>query len=126
MHLQVFSEIFTDLTGGSEWKQHIDKEDQDHASPLIEELRTATADEEKEGRAGELAAIRIGMQLERSAIDFFEKSAGETDDAKARAIFKRIADEERFHYDLLQAQHDSVNNSGFWLDVAEFQMDGKY
>ncbi len=29
-------------------------------------------------------------------------------------------------YDLLQAQHDSVTKSGFWLDSAEFQMDGKW
>jgi len=41
-------------------------------------------------------------------------------------MFNRICDEERLHYDLLQAQNDSVTNSGFWLDVAEFRMDGKY
>lgn len=39
---------------------------------------------------------------------------------------RAIADEERFHYDLLQTQYDSVTGSGFWLDSAEFQMDGKY
>ena len=125
-HLQVFSEIFTELTGGNEWKQHVDKEDREQTSPLIEELRAAMEEEEKEGHAGELAAVRIGMQLERNAIDFFEKSAEETDDSEAVSIFKRIAEEERFHYDLLQAQFDSVNNSGFWLDISEFQMDGKY
>ena len=66
------------------------------------------------------------MQLEMDAIDFFQKAAAETDDPVARKIFQEIADEEKFHYDLLQAQYDSVTNSGFWLDGAEFQMDGKW
>ena len=48
------------------------------------------------------------------------------EDAVAKEIFEKIADEERFHYDLLQAQYDSVTGSGFWLDSSEFQMDGKY
>lgn len=34
--------------------------------------------------------------------------------------------EKKGHYDLLQAQYDSVTNSGYWFDVAEFRMDGKY
>jgi rubrerythrin len=48
------------------------------------------------------------------------------DDPQAREIFKKMCEEEKFHYDLLQAQHDSLTNSGFWFDSAEFRMDGKY
>ena len=47
-------------------------------------------------------------------------------DPVAKEILNQICDEERFHYDLLQAQYDSVTNDGFWLDSAEFRMDGKY
>ena len=53
-------------------------------------------------------------------------TAEEVDDPIASEIFRKISEEEKFHYDLLQAQHDSLTNSGFWLDSAEFQMDGKY
>ena len=75
---------------------------------------------------GEIEALRIGMELELKAIDFFKACADRGDDSEAQAIFLRIADEERFHYDLLQAQYDSVTGSGFWLDSSEFRMDGKY
>jgi len=125
-HLQTFGEIFSELTGGDEWKQYVDEEDGSGGSPLIEALRQAGAGGDPEGRSGELAALRIGMQLERSAIDFFEKSAAETDDERARRVFNKIREEEMFHYDLLQAQFDSVHSSGFWLDMAEFKMDGTY
>jgi len=66
------------------------------------------------------------MQLESDAINFFKQAAANSDDPKAKKIFLEIAEEEKFHYDLLQSQHDSVTNSGFWLGGAEFQMDGKW
>ena len=66
------------------------------------------------------------MELEENAIRFFQKAAEEVGDPVAKEIFLSISEEEKFHYDLLQAQHDSLTNSGFWLDSAEFQMDGKY
>jgi rubrerythrin len=78
-----------------------------------------------EGKS-EVEALRIGMELEQKAIDFFIASAAKLGDPKAKEIFEKIADEERFHYDLLLAQHDSVTGSGFWLDSSEFAMDGKY
>jgi len=74
----------------------------------------------------EIEALRIGMELETKAVEFFTRSASGMEDAEAKEIFEKIAEEERFHYDLLLAQHDSVTGSGFWLDSSEFQMDGKY
>jgi rubrerythrin len=73
-----------------------------------------------------MRALRIGMELELKAIDFFKTCAESGGDPTAKEIFVSISDEERFHYDLLQAKYDSVTGSGFWLDSAEFQMDGKY
>ena len=78
-----------------------------------------------EGKS-ETQALSIGMELEENAIQFFQKAAGEVDDPAASEIFRKISEEEKFHYDLLQAQHDSLTNSGFWLDSAEFRMDGKF
>ncbi len=80
----------------------------------------------REKGKGETEALSIGLQLEMDAIRFFEKAASDTDDPVAREIFEKIIEEEKFHYDLLQAQLDSVTKSGFWLDSAEFQMDGKW
>lgn len=124
-HLKTFGEIFATLVGKDDWKQCVEEEKRAD-SGLIEELQARVAKQTKQERASELEAIRIGMELERKAIDFFDKSAQETDDPKHKDIFNKIADQERLHYDLLQAQYDSVTNSGFWFDVAEFRMDAKY
>lgn len=124
-HLHTFSQLFSTILGGDDWKKFVAQQEKDK-SPLIEELKQRLDSKAKEERAGDMEAIRIGMELERKAIDFFENSARETADAKAKEIFERIADEERTHYDLLQAQSDSLSNTGHWFDIAEYRMDGKY
>jgi rubrerythrin len=122
-HLDAFGKLFTALTGGEEWKKVVDPDEVKGDSYLIDELNSRM---KKGERASELEAISIGMELERSAVDFFEKAARESSDPKAQEILEKICEEEKFHYELLQAQYDSVNKSGFWLDSAEFRMDGKF
>ena len=122
-HLDSFGKLFTSIIGSEDWEKFVNKEESKSKSSIIEEL---TSRLEKGERASELEAISIGMDLEKKSIAFFEKSANEVSDPIVREIISKICDEERFHYDLLQAEYDSLTNSGFWLDVAEFRMDAKY
>jgi rubrerythrin len=122
-HLNAFSKLFSAVIHSDKWKQYVGAGKVAGNSEVIEELvaRMKRAEDKSE-----IEALRIGMELELKAIDFFKKCAETGDDPVARDIFITISDEERFHYDLLQAQYDSVTGTGFWLDSAEFQMDGKY
>jgi len=115
-HLETFSKLFSEILDGDDWKKYIKSSDMEGEAPLVERLKERL----RSGKGkGETEALSIGMQLEMEAIQFFQKAAAETDDPVARKIFRDIGEEEKFHYDLLQAQHDSVTNSGFWLDGAE-------
>jgi rubrerythrin len=122
-HLEVFGKLFSQILGGSDWKKEIEPRDIGGEAPLIEKLKESVKHED---RKGEVEALRIGMELEQDAIDFFQKAAEASDDPVAKKIFLEISEEEKFHFDLLQAQYDSVTGSGFWLGSAEFQMDGKW
>ncbi len=122
-HLDTFSQLFSEVIGGDEWKKLVKEEQLKGPSPLIERLKLKLKKGEK---AGELEAMSIGMDLERNAVDFFKKSSKKATDPKAKEIFEKICEEEKLHYVLLQAQYDSVSNNGCWLDVAEFRMDGKF
>ncbi len=122
-HLDRFSKMFNEILGGSDWKKDLIPNDVSGDAPLVEKLRESMKLEE---RKGEIEALRIGMELERSAITFFQEAADATDDPVAKKIFLEIGEEEKFHFDLLQAQYDSVTGTGFWLGSAEFQMDGKW
>ena len=122
-HIQAFSKLFSEILKETDWKKFVRDEELKGESSLIEKLK-----ERMKGAEGksETQALSIGMELEENAIRFFQKAAEEVADPVAKEIFLSISEEEKFHYDLLQAQHDSLTNSGFWLDSAEFQMDGKY
>lgn len=122
-HLAAFSKLFSAVIHSDVWKQYVGAEEVGGNSEVIEEL---VARMKRAKDKSEIEALRIGMELELKAIDFFKKCAANGDDPAAGEIFTGIAEEERFHYDLLQAQFDSVTGTGFWLDSAEFQMDGKY
>lgn len=124
-HLKVFSDIFTEMVGEG-WKEQLGDLESKKDAPMIDALAKKVESAGKESRASELEAIGIAMNLERNAIEFFSNAAQKTSDEKARGIFNKIADEEKLHYDLLQAQHDHLSNSGFWFDIAEFRMDSKY
>ena len=122
-HLEIFGKMFSEILGGSDWKKEVMAEDVAGEAPLIEKLKESVKHEE---RKGDVEALRIGMELEQNAITFFHNAAEATDDPVAKKIFLDISEEEKFHFDLLQAQYDSVTGSGFWLGSAEFQMDGKW
>ena len=122
-HLQAFGKLFSDVVRSDDWKKYVRDEEAAGRSAVIEDL---VARLKRAAGQSEVEALRVGMELELKAIEFFKGCAEQGDDPVAGEIFVRIAAEERFHYDLLQAQYDSVTGSGFWLDSAEFQMDGKY
>lgn len=124
-HMRVFGEMFTAMTGGDEWKKFV-KNEEGLGAGIIDDLKKRLEGAEKEKRAGDLEAIRIGMELERKAIDFFEKFRNEAKESETKEMAEKIRDQEEGHYELLQAQYDSVHKSGFWLDSAEFRLDSEY
>ncbi|MCX7972883.1 MAG: ferritin family protein [Candidatus Aminicenantes bacterium] len=122
-HLETFAHLFTEIIGNEDWRKEISSEDLKENSEVIESLVSRM-----KGASGksDLEALSIGLELERKAIDHFQQGVSACSEERTKEIFERIVNEERFHYDLLQAQLDSLQNNGFWLDTSEFRMDGKY
>lgn len=122
-HLQVFEKIFTALTQGTDWKEAVGQVEPAKRVPYFDEAK-------KQFKAADMSVeldyLRKALDLERNAMTFFSKAAREAETPEAREVFQRILAEEQSHYDLMQAEIDSINGSGYWFDVQEFYMDGKY
>lgn len=56
--------------------------------------------------------LRKAMQAERDGQHFYLMAAETTKDPKGREVFARLADEERRHFDYLEAQYRSVVETG--------------
>jgi rubrerythrin len=122
-HLRTFQNIFDTVTEGGDWKELAQKTPRVGKVPVFEKKE---GEEKRHVNPGELDALRKAMNIEKDAIEFFQKATNEADDPLEKKIFSTIQKEEEFHYDMLQAQYDSLSHSGMWYDIGEFQMDGMY
>jgi rubrerythrin len=122
-HMRTFEKIFSEVSGGADWKEAVRAVRPRKRVPYFDEAR-------KEFKVGDMSVeldyLRKALDLERNAMQFFEKAIQDAESDEAREVFKRILEEEQAHYDLIQSEIDSINGTGFWFDVNEFYMDGKF
>jgi len=101
----------------------IPKSEIEQVAPKIREKQQRTR-----GESGlkEIDALNTALDLERQAAKFFRDKAAIIDNSDAKALFIRLAEWEEAHFDIIQAELDSIQGTGFWFGIPEFQMDGKY
>lgn len=96
----------------------------------IERLAPLIRDKVKriKGESGlnDVDALQTALELERRAGQFFRDQSMATQAPEAQALFLRLAGWEDVHYDIIQAELDTIQHTGFWFNVAEFKMDGKF
>ncbi len=96
----------------------------------IERLRPSISEKQQrtKGESGlaELDALQTALDLEKKSAKFYKEQAQQFDDAEAKTLFLRLAEWEEAHFDIIQAELDSIQKTGFWFGIPEFQMDGKF
>jgi len=122
-HLETFQKMFDTITGTGVWQSIVKTIGAIGKVPVFEEISKKSPTKDS---ASDLGALRTALNIERKAMEFFDKAIQETDDPLAKKIFGEIRKQEEYHYDLIQAQFDYVTKSGFWFDIAEFRMDAKF
>jgi uncharacterized protein (TIGR02284 family) len=122
-HMRTFERIFDQVSGGADWKEAVSAVTPAKRVPYFDQARKEFKSEDM---SVELDYLKKALDLERQAIDFFEKAIEEAETPEARDIFERILAEEKAHYDLIQSEIDSVSGTGFWFDVREFYVDGRF
>lgn len=124
LHLVTFQKMLDQMGTESNWRELIKDYPKARQVPVFGEK--APASKVAKARTDEIAALRIAMKNEKEAIDFFDKIAHLATDETTQKVFEFVKEQEVYHYDLIQAELDSITNTGFWFDSAEFQMDGKF
>ena len=69
--------------------------------------------EQAEGAAFEMAALSVGMTLEKNAVACFSTAAREATDDQVRQFYQFLADWEQQHLSALQGLHETIR-SDFW------------
>jgi rubrerythrin len=103
------------------------------AEGVSEGARTLFAELAEKGRGFGLDASQVALyekarDVERDARDFYLEKAADLASPEARALVKRIADEEELHYQLLSSIVEFVARPvpGNWLENAEWSHREEY
>lgn len=119
--------LFSTVLGNDEWQRIAAEEASNaHPSKVIAEMEAAVASRGMIAVADDTQALRIAMELERRILLLLNDISNHTDDPAATELVGKMIQEENSQYDALQAQLDSLQNVGLWLDAPEFRMDGRY
>lgn len=80
-----------------------------------------------QGKKGlnQLTGLQTALDLEIRARDFYREQAQAAGPAEARSTLGRLAEMEQAHVDLLQAEIDSIENTGFWFATREFTLESE-
>ena len=71
----------------------------------------------------EVRILNLAVDREIIANRYYLDLAATADDPEAKEMFLALAKEEEVHMKILQAEIDSVGQSGFWFDMQEFTME---
>lgn len=119
--------LFSAIIGKDEWQRLVAEEAENaHPSKIIAEMEAAVAHRGMIAVADDTQALRMAMELERRIIHLLKDMSEHTQDPEIIELIGKMIQEENSQYDALQAQLDSVQNVGLWLDSPEFRMDGRY
>jgi rubrerythrin len=71
----------------------------------------------------QMNALRTALALEDRAIKFYQEQAEITEDPEARMMYERLKEMEQAHYELIQAEIDYIEKTGFWFNLQEFSLE---
>ena len=77
---------------------------------------------EREDRGQELEMLRKALTLEMETSGFYRKMVSELPD-ESRPLFARFLEIEEGHLAIVQAEIDYMSGTGFWFDMAEFDLE---
>ena len=68
-----------------------------------------------EASKDELDAFRIAMQMEKEGGEFYQKSLAAATTDKEKALFARLIEEERQHYEIFENTYSHLSDTGNWF-----------
>ena len=121
-HMELLEKERNRLQQGKRWVGlDIAPSDIEEVVPKLSSQQTRIKAEQ--GTSDDLTALNIALDLERKAADFYMRQGNKETDVTAKQIFFRLVEMEESHYNLIQAEIDSINDIGFWFGVREFSLE---
>lgn len=77
-----------------------------------------------ESGQNDVGALRTALELEKTAVGVYS-GLTQTATEPARPLYRRLAEMEQSHVELIQAELDSIQGDGFWFGIPEFTLESE-
>lgn len=113
-HLDVFQKMFEDRVGKSEWNELVSSSKKYASIPIfptnLKDVQGMDLD------STEIDALRMAMDSEKEAIDYYNKIKDSLEDEEVKNIIDEIIEQEKNHYNLLEGEFNHINTTGYWFE----------
>lgn len=115
LHLEVFQKLFDEQVGKSEWDDLVNSSKKyANLSVFPKDLQSSA---EGHPSTNELDALRMAMDSEKEAIDYYSKIFSCAADEQAKQIINEIISQEKSHYFLLEQEFNHLSSTGYWYEL---------
>jgi rubrerythrin len=122
-HLRLFEEYRSKLLAGKEVAvASSNLKPIQLAGPELRKIDRVT---KGRAQADELAALEAARDFERRSIEFYARWASKTADLELRKLLLTLKEVEESHFELIQAEIDSLSGTGFWFGIPEFNLEAE-
>lgn len=116
LHLDVFQKMWKDTISSQEWDALVHTNKKYQKLPIFP--KDLTMVEGSKPDVNELDALRMAMDAEQQAIDYYTQIQNHfTDDQQAKKIITQIIEQEKKHYYLLQEEFTHLSSTGYWYEL---------
>ncbi len=123
-HMTILEGIKANIVEGKVMgKPHIPTEEIEGMLPKIKSKDGLIKGEEG---ASDIEALKMALEFEKNASKYFSELAEKASDPETKKLAKELARWEETHYDLIQAEIDSITNTGFYFGMKEFEMSHRF
>jgi rubrerythrin len=113
-HLDVFQKMFEESVGTDEWNELVESSKKYTHIPIFPgDLKDAPG---MDADSTELDALRMAMDAEREAIDYYSKIKENLDTKEIIDIINEIIEQEKNHFSLLEKEFNHINSTGYWFE----------
>jgi rubrerythrin len=115
LHLEVFKKMFEEQVGNDEWNDLVNASAKYTDAPIFpKDLKKI---EGANPETNEIDALRIAMDSEKRAIEWYSDIKGKISDEKVSEILDEIINQEKNHYNILEGEFHHINSTGYWFEL---------
>jgi rubrerythrin len=113
-HLDVFQKMFEEKVSQTEWNDLVESSKKYANIPIFPADLTDAPGMDAEST--ELDALRMAMDAEKEAIDYYGKIMENLEDRDVKNVISEIIEQEKNHYSLLEKEFNHINSTGYWFE----------